>query len=93
MEAETTYTPHLRLNQELEMINVGSALDMMVSRDVGGITLQELVDKGTLDVDLSLRKEVLGNLLTRSDGGELTTVMRLAVSLWRIHSRVGAAEG
>jgi hypothetical protein len=75
------------------MINVGSALDVMVPRDVGGITLEELIDEGTLDVDLSLRKEVLGNLLTRSDGGEPTTMMRLAVSLWRIYSRVGAAEG
>ena len=87
-----TYTLHLRLNEELEVIEVGTTLDVLVPRDVGVITFIKLVDEGTLDVDRRLRKKLLGDLLAGGDGSDLSAMVWLAADLGRVDGGVGAAE-
>jgi hypothetical protein len=84
-EGRGTYTPHLGLKEELKMIEVdpsGPSPDVLVTRDVVDITFIELVDEVTLDVDGRLRENVLGDLLTGSDGSQLSTVVGLSLKLW-----------
>jgi hypothetical protein len=86
------YTLHLGLNEELEVIEVGTTLDMLVPRDVGLVTFIKLVDEGTLDVDRRLRKKVLGDLLAGGDGSDLSAMVRFAAELRRVDGGVGAVE-
>lgn len=92
-EGDDTYALHLGLNEKLEVLNVGTALDIVVPRDIGVVALIELVGEGTLDVDGWLRKDVLGELVAGGDGSDLSTMMRLAVDLGGVDSGVGAIKG
>jgi hypothetical protein len=92
-EEDDTYSLHLRLNKELQVVDVGTAVNLLVARDIGTGGVIELVGEGTLDVDGRLGKEGLGDLLAESNGSDLTTMVRLAVELGGVDSGIGAAKG
>jgi hypothetical protein len=88
-----TYSLHLGLNEELQVVDVGTSLDVVVPRDVGIVALIELVGEGTLEVGGRQGKEVLGDLLANGDGSDLSAMMRLAVGVRGVERGVGVGKG